>query len=131
MNKREIFINYAKQIKALGYRVYIQQDTMYNYGYIVNDKDEVGYFQLGDYGYGIRFSTMHKPMKILGTGFSLDDWDETHETFTNKIVDRCFLHHPAWAERWAKFKEEKEAINHIVKHKASEFIANKKNLLEL
>lgn len=95
--KRKHFLEYANEIKALGYKVYICKDDSYNYGYVINDKSQVGYFQLGDYGFGLRFSTKHKPCSN-GTGYCVDDWDKPQTgKITREIVDRCFVHHPEWA----------------------------------
>ncbi len=49
MNKRKLFLQYAKQIKDLGYTVYISADEYYNYGYIVNKNNSICYFQLSDF----------------------------------------------------------------------------------
>lgn len=126
MNRRENFLAYAEKIKALGYRVFINNDRMWNYGYIVNDKDEIGNFQLGDYGYGISFSTMHYGTKHMGTGFSLDEWDKLHEEFTREIVDRCFVRVPAhcYHAGWCRTKEELKDLENVKKYKASEYLAN-------
>ena len=96
MTRREKFLEYANEIKNLGYTVFVCQDETFNYGYVINDKDQIGYFQLGDYGYGVRFSTKHKPAKGIGSGFSIDDWDECKTEMTREIVDRCFAVAPDW-----------------------------------
>lgn len=96
--KHERFLAYAQEIKELGYKVYICKDGYWNYGYIVNEKDEIGYFQLGDFGYGVRFSTKHKNCRQFGGGFCLDKWDSPRVSpLTKEIVDRVFIHHPLWA----------------------------------
>lgn len=125
-NKRETFIEDAKKIKALGYRVFIDSDRMWNYGYVVNDKDEIGYFQQGDYGFGIRFGTIHYGAKYMGRGFNLDDWDECKFEFTKDIVDRCFVRVPAYCYRagWCKNAEERKDLENVKKYKASEYLAN-------
>lgn len=123
--KKELFLYYAKHIKDLGYKVFVTNREFSNYGWIVNEKDEVGYFQLGDFGYGVTFSTVHKPCYEFGSGFGLDDWDKPHKTFTKEIVDRCFAHHPYWA---------KGKLSQIRKYTATEYFANywdKKNIIEI
>lgn len=133
MNKRETFLQYAKEIKNLGYKVYITNDKMFCFGYIVNDKDQMGYFQLGYYGYGVRFSTEHKPLGGYGNGFMLDPWDDCKETFTKEIIDRIFVKYPTWARS-------QETDNYgrvfsresIQKYSAKEFINRKKaDLIEI
>lgn len=95
--KRERFLHYAKQVKDLGYKVLIPNRESYSgtYGYIINDKDEVGYFQLGEFGYGVSFSTRHKPC-CFGTGFCVKNWDEEPTEITKEVVDMVFIHHPFW-----------------------------------
>lgn len=130
--KKERFLGFANEIKNLGYKVYITNREFSTYGWIVNDKDEIGYFQMDDFGCGIRFSTVHKPMNEYGAGFSLDDTFETHTEFTKELVDRIFVKYPDWMlERpyW-----EKKHLNDIKKYSAKEFIEtywDQKNLCEL
>lgn len=136
MTKREQFLEYAKAIKALGYRVFINRDTTWNYGYIVNEKDEIGYFQLGDYGYGIRFSTMHHGTRTMGSGFGLDDWDECKSEFTKEVVDRCFVRVPqhCYQSGWCRTQEELKDLERVKKYKASEYLSivwNKDEIVEL
>ena len=122
----ELFIKLANDIKELGYKVFIRyNDWGQHYGWIVNDKDEIGYFQFDDFRCGITFSTVHKPCYEFGSGFSLDNWDEGHRTFTREIVDRCFIHHP----RWARGK-----LSQIRKYTATEYFAkywDKENVIKL
>ena len=126
MTDKELrFIDYAKQIKSLGYKVVVTNRPNSCYGWVINDKDQIGYFQLGDYGWGIRFSSIHKGTRDFGQGFMLDDWDEAKSEFTKEIVDRCFVHHPAWA---------KGNVGSIVKYSAKEYLDtywDKKNLVEI
>lgn len=121
MTKKETFLHYAKEIKNLGYRVFVYSgDYSFNFGYIVNDKNQIGYFQLGDFGYGVLFGTEHKPIANLGSGFSLDMWDEAHETFSRELVDRVFVKYPHWATRF----NEKD-LQKIEKYTADEFLKDK------
>ena len=119
MNNQEIFLEYAKEVKALGYRVFIKNNESCHYGYIVNDKDEIGYFQLNDFGFGVRFSTRHKPNGEFGCGFGLDTWDNPKTSpLTRKDVDRIFIHHPDWARPFGK-------LHTIKKWTATEYLNNK------
>lgn len=112
MNERKkYFLSKAEEIKNLGYKVYVVDDDLYNYGYIINDKDEVGYFQLGDFGHGVSFGTMHKPCGHFGTGFSMDKWDELPEKITKEVVNRVFIHHPSWVDPY-----EARYLDEIVKY---------------
>lgn len=126
--KKQRFLTFAEDIKNLGYKVLLSPaslDRFFYYGYVINDKDEVGSFSLDEWGGGIRFSTMHKPCKNFGCGFSLDDSFEGQTEMTKEIVDRCFQHHPDWAKGNTAL---------IKKYKASEWIKtcwNKEELKEL
>lgn len=127
--KRKKFEEYAQAIKDLGYKVFVRKydgdDYLNNYGWIVNDKDEIGYFQLDRFGIAITFSTRHKPCYGIGCGFGLDDEFEGWKTFDKEVVDRCFMHHPDWAKRCD--------IPKIHKWTATEFFAkywNKENIIE-
>ena len=137
MTKREQFIKYANEVKALGYRVFVTKESNgYCYGYVVNEKDEIGYFQLGDYGYGLSFSTIHHGTKLMGRGFCLDEWDKLPCEFTREIVDRCFVRVPSWCYQkgWYRTKEERKALDNIKKYKASEYLSslwNKDDIEEL
>lgn len=119
MDKRETFLQYAKQIKDLGYTVYISEDIDYNYGYIVNEKDQICYFQLSSFFGLINLSTVHVPAQSIGTGFSM------HEGIvpTKDLVNDCFCAGPAWAsvyfrdvkkyKNWDHYKSYK--LNNICK----------------
>lgn len=96
MDKRNVFIDYCKIVEGLGYRVFICCDPLYNYAYIVNEKDELGYMQLSDFC-GVRFSTSHKPCKECGTGFGLQDNFQGILEITKQDVEECFIFAPEWA----------------------------------
>ena len=98
--KKELFLEYARHIKGLGYRVIITDREDSFYGWIVNDNDEIGYFQLSRWGYGIRLSTIHKPCTEFASGFSCmkDEFDYfMEEELTRENVDKCFMRYPEWA----------------------------------
>lgn len=134
--KRERFLEYAKKIKELGYKVVICDSAYWNYGYVINDKDEIGYFQLDDWGCGVCFSTMHYGTKTMGTGFGLDDTYNGHTKITKEVVDRCFVRVPAfcYSRGWCRTKEEREDLERVKKYKGSEYVKtciNHDKLVEL
>lgn len=136
ISKRERFLEYAKEIKDLGYRVFVCDDEYWNYGYVINDKDEIGYFQLGDYGCGIRFGTKHYGTRTMGDGFCIDDYGDEKSVITKKIVDRCFVRVPAhcYVPGWCRTKEEREDLERVKKYKGSEYVKtcfNHDKLVEL
>lgn len=129
--KRKKFEEYAQAIKDLGYKVFVRKyegdDYLNNYGWIVNDKDEIGYFQLDRFGFAVTFSTLHKPC-VFGRGFGLDDEFEGWKTFDREIVDRCFIHHPDWLNPFDLRK-----VGEIHKWTATEYFAkywNKESVIE-
>lgn len=131
--KRQNFLRFANQIKELGYDVYIVEyndNTDYhNYGWIVNDKDEIGHFYLDCFGEGVSFSTEHKPCHPFGKGFCIDDEWGGWKIFTKETIDRVFIHHPEWAKN-----EPYHPLSEIRKWSAKEFIEkywDKKHLKQL
>ena len=131
--KKEKFLGYANEIKNLGYKVFVTTREMSNYGWIVNDKDEIGYFQLGDYGFGIKFSCIHHPMNEYGSGFSVHDDSNDYDTeFSRESVDRVFAKYPGWMlsrPHW-----EQKLLGSIKKYSAKEYLENywdKANIVEI
>ena len=130
--KRDNFLQYANEIKSLGYKVYVIDNNDSNYGFIVNGRNEIGYFQLTWFGEGIHLSTMHKPCHF-GTGFSCSGGVDDYITeLTTNAIDEAFAQYPSWVldlPRW-----EKKRLNEVHKYKADEYLANywnKQNLVEL
>lgn len=133
--KREIFLGYAKEIKALGYRVFVTEskDPRYPalYGWVVNEKDEIGYFQYDVYE-GVHFSTVHKAMHEYGTGFAAELGDTHYTTFSRELVDKCFVRVPDWM--LARPSWEKKYLGEIKKLTATEYFENywnKENVKEI
>ena len=134
--KRERFLAWANEIKELGYKVFVIQPTEHFeyccYGWVVNEKDEIGYFQSDEWGSGITFSTVHKPTREFGSGFGLDDEFESRTVFTKEIVDRCFVTVPDWFYQRPYW--ERKNLHLIKKYTATEFFENywnKKNVVQL
>lgn len=104
--------------KEKGYKVYTFQSKHSNtieQIFFVNQKNQIGSAST-HYG-GIRFSTMHKPTRGIGTGFG----SLTKEDFNSpEDLDIAFMHSPNWAraenrqavKKWNNWKEytSKESI---------------------
>lgn len=118
--RRKQFLQYVEQIKQLGYRVFIRKDEFTTFGWVVNEKEQIGYFQLDDWGTGLCFSTVHKPCTKFGSGFGLDTSLESKTTITKAIVDRVFVTYPGWARRY-------KDIARVKKYTLGEFIEYKKS----
>lgn len=72
MKNRELFLQQAKQIKDFGFTVFIAKNEASCYGF-VTDGVNIGYFQQDENPERIRFSTVHKPCRNWGAGFSVND----------------------------------------------------------
>ena len=117
MRKRETFLQYAKQIKNLGYTVYISADEYYNYGYIVNKNNSICYFQLSDFFDLLNLSTVHIPCSQCGSGFRM------HENIaepTKEIVNSCFCDGPVWAGADLKYVTKYEGWEHYQSYKLNQ-----------
>ena len=108
MDKRELFLQYAKQIKDLGYTVFVSSGSD---GYVVNDKNQIGYFSFGYYG--INFTTVHKPCRQCGTGFRVTD-DEV-QNITKQIVDSVFSTAPYWGSQYIQFVKKYSSLDEFKK----------------
>lgn len=121
------FRKLARKIKKLGYKVYVVQYDGFNYGYVVNDDDQIGYFQFDNFNHGIKFTTIHLPHPKFGTGFSVRKSYafEGYVEFTREIVNLSFAHHPMWV---------RSDTSSIKKVTATEYLKNhfrKRNLKKL
>lgn len=65
--KREQLMEFIEKLKAGGFQVYAPRN-MTTYAHFVKD-DKIGYVERGDYGFN--FSTVHKPCRECGTGYSI------------------------------------------------------------
>lgn len=89
MKNRELFLQQAKKIKEFGFTVFIANDEASCYGF-VTDGVNIGYFQQDEDPRRIRFSTVHKPCKNWGTGFSVNDPWEGLLNVTKEDVLKAF-----------------------------------------
>ena len=72
MKNRELFLESASKIKAMGFDVDVCNDNDHCYGYVTDGKN-IGYFQQDAFPEQTRFSTVHKPCRDFGHGFSCQD----------------------------------------------------------
>lgn len=97
MNKSEYFAIAAKEIKDLGFRVFVNVNepgkTPYYYGYF-SDGANIGYFQLGDFG-GVRWSSVNKYGSFC-SGFSCVDDGVPVECLTAEKLRTAFVVVPSW-----------------------------------
>ncbi len=90
---RDELLEFAEELKSKGYRVYAPADVTTYCNFVKDDK--IGYVERGDYGFN--FSTVHKPCRECGTGYSM------HREIVNPTVEMaqdCLVLAPHWA--WSK-----------------------------
>lgn len=90
-------------IRAAGLSVYVPADSLtgrrpLTYAWFTDGKN-IGYIQHGDFGHGFRLSTVHKPNKHAGTGFSLTDQFKALDAsaLTPDALREAFMAYPHWA----------------------------------
>lgn len=108
--QQELVMNFALQIKEMGYDVYMPVKYSKLYGKIVNNKDEIGSFCISELKCGITISTVHKPCHECGTGFILNEDIYTGLTsITKEDIDKTFIEYPIWATE----RQKKVVIKYI------------------
>lgn len=86
--ERAEFMEYLEKIKSFGYKVRICKSMDYNYAYIIDKHNVVGYCDK-DRFYGINIGTQHHPCRECGSGFSVERNVMLNE-LTPSMVLRCF-----------------------------------------
>lgn len=86
--ERADFMTYLGKIKSFGYRVRMCNSSQYNYAYIIDEHNVVGYCEKNRY-VGINLGTKHHPNRNCGTGFNVEDM-VTLDKLTKGLVLRCF-----------------------------------------
>ena len=74
MDRSIILLQAVEVVKSFGYKCFfprfytLQKQPTYCY---ITDGTNIGYMQANEFGYGICFSTIHKPNKKHGNGFGV------------------------------------------------------------
>ena len=74
MDRSIILLQAVEVVKSFGYKCFfpryytLQKQPTYCF---ITDGTNIGYMQANEFGYGICFSTIHKPNKKHGTGFGV------------------------------------------------------------
>lgn len=96
----QLLTEMADKLKVSGYKVYYS-----NWSYSPNEKKtyfhftdgtRIGYCQVEYFG-GLSFSTVHKPCRQCGTGFSANE-DRIFEPSV-KAAEKAFIIAPSWASQ--------------------------------
>lgn len=82
------FMEYLEKIKSFGYKVRICKNKTYNYAYIIDKHNTVGYCHKNKFD-GIHLGTKHHPNRKCGTGFEVEGNVMLNE-LTPAMVLRCF-----------------------------------------
>ena len=107
--RKDILARVADEIKALGYDVYITTHPNYVFGYIVNGKNRISYFEVTDL-FEVWFGSLHVPSRAHGSCFRVGTKEDA---LTKEFIDNTFL---------ANTKEFPYAK--VVSEKADEYLAS-------
>lgn len=88
--KRQALRGFIEELKEAGFKVYAPKELTTYCKFTKNNR--IGYVEAGDFGWN--FSTVHKPSKECGTGYSI-----YRDKLTATIQDAldCFIYKPDWA----------------------------------
>lgn len=111
---------HANDIKKMGYRVFVQTDTGYHYGYF-SDGTNVAYFQLASFGVGVIFTSVNRQPGSSCSGFGINKDADLGDVEPTKELCELALKtvFPSWVTSF-----ERERMR-VVKYKnLDEFLAN-------
>lgn len=90
MNRSIILLQAVEVVKSFGYKCFfpryytLQKQPTYCY---ITDGVNIGYMQANEFGYGICFSTIHKPNKKHGNGFGIAN-NVPLDKITKELIER-------------------------------------------
>lgn len=90
MDRSIILLQAVEVVKSFGYKCFfprfytLQKQPTYCY---ITDGTNIGYMQANDLGYGICFSTIHKPNKRHGNGFGIAN-NVPLDKITKELIER-------------------------------------------
>ncbi len=107
---RDKFIAVAKQIKDLGYKVYVATNPNETYGYY-SDGNNVAYFQQSEFQDGVNIATCNKVPGSFGAHRILEPNNEPVPlgSITKDYLEKGFLEYPPY------FTEEEKALMPVSK----------------
>ena len=90
MDRSIILLQAVEVVKSFGYKCFFPRyytlQTQPTYCFIT-DGTNIGYMQANEFGYGICFSTIHKPNKKHGNGFSIAN-NVPLDKITKELIER-------------------------------------------
>lgn len=90
MDRSIILLQAVEVVKSFGYKCFfpryytLQKQPAYCY---ITDGTNIGYMQANEFGYGICFSTIHKPNKKHGNGFGIAN-NVPLDKITKELIER-------------------------------------------
>jgi hypothetical protein len=90
MDRSIILLQAVEVVKSFGYKCFfpryytLQKQPTYCY---ITDGVNIGYMQANEFGYGICFSTIHKPNKRHGNGFGIAN-NVPLDKITKELIER-------------------------------------------
>lgn len=90
MDRNIILLQAVEVVKSFGYNCFfpryytLQKQPTYCF---ITDGTNIGYMQANDFGYGICFSTIHKPNKKHGNGFGIAN-NVPLDKITKEFIER-------------------------------------------
>lgn len=90
MDRSIILLQAVEVVKSFGYKCFfpryytLQKQPTYCY---ITDGTNIGYMQANEMGYGICFSTIHKPNKKHGNGFGIAN-NVPLDKITKELIER-------------------------------------------
>lgn len=90
MDRSIILLQAVEVVKSFGYKCFfpryytLQKQPTYCY---ITDGVNIGYMQANEFGYGICFSTIHKPNKKHGNGFGIAN-NVPLDKITKELIER-------------------------------------------
>ena len=90
MDRSIILLQAVEVVKSFGYKCFfpryytLQKQPTYCY---ITDCTNIGYMQENEFGYGICFSTIHKPNKKHGNGFGIAN-NVPLDKITKELIER-------------------------------------------
>lgn len=90
MDRSIILLQAVEDVKSFGYKCFFprfytwQKQPTYCY---ITDGTNIGYMQANELGYGICFSTIHKPNKKHGSGFGIAN-NVPLDKITKELIER-------------------------------------------
>jgi hypothetical protein len=122
--KSEALKNFATLLKDNGFNVYVTKSTspLVQSYFHFEFENNIGYVQTDESNYTnrLRFTSVHKPNRLTGTGFGLQDAYEGIENPTIEDAKEAFIIAPKWAKNknsvikyknFEEFQAEKSKFN--------------------